>query len=38
MPAAAYGVREVVPYLGRCVRPLPRSIFEGKGLGFTRVF
>ena len=32
---AAYGVREVVPYLDRCDRPLPRPIFDGKGLGFT---
>ncbi len=32
---AAYGVREVVPYLDRCDRPLPRPISDGKGLGFT---
>lgn len=35
--SAAYGVREVVPYLDRCVRPLPRPISDGKGLGFTRI-
>ena len=34
---AGEGVREVVPYLDRCDRPLPRPISDGKGLGFTRI-
>ena len=34
---AGYGVREVVPYLDRCDRPLPRPISDGEGFGFTRI-
>lgn len=33
----AYGVREVVPHLDRCDRPLPRPIIGGKGIGFTGI-
>jgi hypothetical protein len=34
---AGFGVREVVPDLDPCDRPLPRPISDGKGIGFTRI-